>query len=402
MASNDHEHEFSAFKGRPLVRAKNIAGNIARKLSDLGIHDAEQLVAVASIDDIRRKLADQIGLSESDVGKVISNAQKTLPDYVSMELQRPQPADLGLGALEPTPEMMAEAAALMAPAPFAAELAAALPNSVSHIKMMPAIRAQGQRGTCVAFAMTAVHEFYRITSGNAQDLSEQFLYEETKRIDGSPNACGTWQVKAAQVLGRLGECREAIWSYNPNLPCNSNGVEPPSARADAALFKIQPIVLNPKDVNAIKGALAGGSAVGFSIPVYNSWYQSAETRRSGRITMRIGGEPSDSGHAMCLVGYQDDEASPGGGYFILRNSWNTSWGSECPYGAGYGTIPYQYLINDNWEAVTLPPGHRRIPTPRPPTPRPWPWWPFGEVDGQTSARPTLTIETGGAYDIIVR
>ena len=52
------------------------------------------------------------------------------------------------------------------------------------------------------------------------------------------------------------------------------------------------------------------------------------------------------GHAIAIVGYLAS------GRFIVRNSWGTTWGSECPYGAGYGTIPYQYIINDAWEAVT--------------------------------------------------
>lgn len=45
---------------------------------------------------------------------------------------------------------------------------------------------------------------------------------------------------------------------------------------------------------------------------------------------------------MYLVGYVDTAASPGGGYFIVLNSWGTAgFGSSCPFGAGYGTIPYQ-------------------------------------------------------------
>jgi C1A family cysteine protease len=93
--------------------------------------------------------------------------------------------------------------------------------------------------------------------------------------------------------------------------------------------------------------------IGLSIPVYNSWYQSAATRQTGRITMRIGNEAAIGGHAVLLVGYVDTPASPGGGYFIVRNSWGTaSFGSANPFGAGYGTIPYQYITNDAWEAFT--------------------------------------------------
>lgn len=230
----------------------------------------------------------------------------------------------------------------------------AVPASVNHISQMPSIRNQGGRGTCVAFALTAAHEFYRSQSSSPQDLSEQFLYDRSKQIDGSPDVCGTYQVKAAQVLSSIGECREVVWPYNPSGPCNNNGTLPGNALADAANFKVQSIILNQNDVNAIKTALFGGSCVSFSIPVYNSWYQNAATYQSGLITMRIGNEPVVAGHAMCFVGYQDDANAPGGGYFLLRNSWDGSFGTACPYGVGYGKIPYAYITQDCWEAVTMP------------------------------------------------
>jgi hypothetical protein len=55
------------------------------------------------------------------------------------------------------------------------------------------------------------------------------------------------------------------------------------------------------------------------------------------------------GHSMCFVGYQDDANSPGGGYFILRNSWGSGWAPDSPHGAGYGTIPYEYIQKEGWE-----------------------------------------------------
>jgi C1A family cysteine protease len=304
-----------------------------------------------------------------------------------------------LGALEPNEEVQSIIAA--SAAEFAMEAApVAIPPMVNHALKMSPVRSQGNRGTCVAFAMTAVHEFYRKQSGNPQDFSEQFLYHKTKQIDGIPASCGTFAVKAAQVLNNTGECREAIWAYNPAPPCNNNGVMPGNAPADAATYKLPTIILNPKDVGAMKNALAGGSVCEFSVPVYNSWYQSAATRQSGRITMRLAGEPNVGGHAMCLIGYQDDASSPGGGFFILRNSWGTTtWGINCPYGAGNGTIPYAYLANDGWEAVTTPAPRRRF----------WPWdrWRYRPISGEEEGgggddgRKTIIIEAGNA-DIIIR
>jgi C1A family cysteine protease len=68
--------------------------------------------------------------------------------------------------------------------------------------------------------------------------------------------------------------------------------------------------------------------------------------------MRFGDEQPSGRHAVVAVGYQDSPSSPGGGYFILRNSWGITRAYESPYGAGYGTIPYQYISDDAWEAYS--------------------------------------------------
>lgn len=39
------------------------------------------------------------------------------------------------------------------------------------------------------------------------------------------------------------------------------------------------------------------------------------------------------GHAICVVGYNDNQ-----GQFIFKNSWGTGWGNK-----GYGSLPYDYV-----------------------------------------------------------
>ena len=232
-------------------------------------------------------------------------------------------------------------------------MAAALPASVNHAAVLGRPRNQGARGTCVAFAVTAIHEFFLKTNGTPIDLSEQFLYDETKKVDGFPQTCGTWQVKAAIVLKSLGQCKESTWRYNSALPCNGNGTQPGNAKADAGARKLNLRTLPKTNVNAIKAALAGGAVVGFSVPVFDSWYQNPTSRRAGRITLPVPNEASSGGHAMCLIGYEDQANVPGGGFFILRNSWFGQWGQQSPYGSGNGVIPYEYIKQHNWEALTF-------------------------------------------------
>ncbi|MEZ4770897.1 MAG: hypothetical protein R2844_21075 [Caldilineales bacterium] len=53
---------------------------------------------------------------------------------------------------------------------------------------------------------------------------------------------------------------------------------------------------------------------------------------------------------MIMVGYQDDVAVPGGGYFIVRNSWGEGWASDSDLAPGYARLPYKYIA-DNGRAA---------------------------------------------------
>jgi hypothetical protein len=352
---------FSAFGGRPLAQAVGV-GQITRDanatLAALGIEDAEQLVAAAAIPEVREELQSALRLENEDFQGLVDQAKETLPAERSALLSAPAPRDFGMGVLRPSREMIATAEASAAEASAleqAVEEAAlaAPPPSANLLSYMSNIRYQAGRGTCVSFALTALHEAVLRRRGLSQDLSEQHLYYEIKLVDGSPAACGTRQVNAGMdALRDRGQCREFIWPYNPNPPCNNHGTRPLQARPDGLNYRLTTSTVSARNVLAYKEHMSQQQPVTLSIPVYNSWYQSAETRRSGRITLRVGNEPSVGGHAVLLAGYQDAPSSPGGGYFIVRNSWGLAWGSQCPYGAGYGTIPYQYIINDAWESVT--------------------------------------------------
>jgi hypothetical protein len=320
-------------------------------LSSLGIEDAEQVVAVAAIPQARAELQRVLGLKDKAFQAFLDKVQGMLPESRAAAYSSPSPKDLGLGVRPPTPDMMAAAEA--SAVEFEAAEAVELPGAMNLIAFFQPIRNQGPRGTCVSFALTALNEYIERRRGIVRNLSEQHLYYETKLIDGSPGGCGTWQVKAVTALSGRGECSEIVWPYQNALPCNNHGPLPAAARPDGLNNRLVTLAVPTRNVLAYKTHMSKQRPVTLSIPVYNSWYQSAAVRQTGRITMRIGTEPSVGGHAVCLVGYVDTPTSPGGGYFIVRNSWGTaSFGSANPFGAGYGTIPFQYITNDAWEAFT--------------------------------------------------
>ncbi|MBC7893364.1 MAG: C1 family peptidase [Sphingobacteriaceae bacterium] len=327
------------------VRAISSAEDaLLQELAALGIEDAEQLVAIVSIPGIREELESVLGSTDGALEALLDQAASSLPTERAALVSNPAPRDLGLGALPPTQEMVATAErSMMASADIEA---ISLPAAINLIPFFQPIRSQGPRGTCVAYTLTALNEYILRRRGFVRNLSEQHLYYETKLIDGIPASCGTYQAKAVLPLLSKGECLETIWPYNPSMPCNNHGPRPANARPNGLNQRLSTVAVPARNVAAYKLHMSKQRPVTISIPVYNSWYQSQETRRSGRITMRIGNEPVVGGHAVCLVGYQDTPGSPGGGYFLVRNSWGTAgFGYESPYGAGYGTIPYQYITN---------------------------------------------------------
>jgi len=230
--------------------------------------------------------------------------------------------------------------------------------AINYANQMPAIRDQGQRGTCVAHASLAVYEHYLMLNNAFMDMSEQFLYCDCKANDGIPNQEGTWIRIAFPLLQRDGCCTEVDWPYNPNpMPNNEGqGPFPPLTQVRALSLRIPgSISLPPTSIQDIKSSLGRNRVVAFSIPVYNSWYRSSATRLTGDINNPIPGEVAVGGHAMCIIGYQDDPNRPdlGGGRFIIRNSWGPLWGQQCAFGAGNGTIPYLYISRFCMEAYAI-------------------------------------------------
>jgi len=280
---------------------------------------------------------DYLGYLELDAGLVPSGLTRTFLDWVAF--MRPTLAVLRLSG-SPLPSR-----------PQVETTEAAAPRELFLKEILSPIRNQQNRGTCVSFATMAAVEaaFCR----GKVDLSEQFQYWSIKQDDGMPDSDGSWvNVSFEKSLMARGACKETTWPYNPN-PTNDPGQGPPPDGAIEEAAKNKPSHVKEIEVTieSLKAVLCNKKVVAFGVPVFDSWFRNPEVKRTGKINMPIPGEASIGGHAMALVGYKDDGNAPGGGVFILRNSWGTEWAGECSYGPGYGTIPYAYILKygrDMW------------------------------------------------------
>jgi len=335
-------------------------GHIA-SLKGYWITSIQEFLAVAELPDGRHQLAQVLGVDDDQLTNFVKIAERETPPSRGPEKEREDEMmlmDYGTGALEPPPAQMRAVEAYETIA-FAGEL----PRLVDYTASMPAARNQGVRGTCVAYAAAAVREFLEVQAQQAAeeqagaadvDLSEQFIYWWCKEKDYLPHVSGTYPHLGMECLAEIGVPKESEWPYNAMPQAGNEGQGPPPAGVEDAAerYRIKRVIrIDPKDVTSIKAALADGKAILIAVPVFNSWYQNRITRRYGKINMPMPSERSSGAHAVALVGYADDDDTPGGGYFLLRNSWSP-WGYDNPQGDGFGSIPYAFIAKHNLTADT--------------------------------------------------
>ena len=305
----------------------------ASKLAELWITTAEELVDADRREGGRSGLAAYLGISVDEVGDLVRMAEDVLPvdyDFGPDEIEY-----FGTGSMdEPDEDEPDEDPVSFGP----------MPPKVDLHERLPPIRNQGGRGTCVSFTCTAVREYLLGEESEEGDLSEQYLYWGCKERDGYAGS-GTWIRIGMEALEQDGVCTETVWPYNSSKIQGNEGQGPPPTEAagDASKRKITGSVKLPsKGVNSIKEKIADELPVAFAVPVYTYWFTSP-VRTSGDIRLPLENDKVEGGHAMCMVGYEDDGDVPGGGYFIVRNSWGTGWAGNNAVSPGYCRIPYAYI-----------------------------------------------------------
>ena len=340
-----------------------IAGLSQAQIETLTSHwiiSVQEFLALAELPSTKRGLARMLDLDVAQLDEIAATARKQLVIMRDGEgLAAAQLAELeyAAGALHPPAAMREEIEYEIIP------LESPPPPALSYSDELPPTRNQGDRGSCVAHAAAAVREFMEIQqrkhSGDTLnpkqiDFSEQFIYWWCKQQDGLPEVSGTYPGLGMQCLVEAGVPTENTWPYNPTPTPENEGQGPPPAAAleEAARYRIQRVIhLRPDDIDSMKAALVQGKAVMITIPMFDSWFRSAATRRYGKINLPLPAESDAGAHAMTLVGYVDDEQAPGGGYFILRNAWKP-WGIQNPLGPGLGAIPYDFIRQHNVLADT--------------------------------------------------
>ncbi len=179
--------------------------------------------------------------------------------------------------------------------------------------LLPPVRDQGQRGTCVAFAVTAAHEMARASGDSVEeDLSAEALNWGCKLIDGNWNS-GTRLTSAENALAATGQPLETVWPYDPR---RATGVAySPPTRPGAGWHKAQ-IGQATHNLTTVRAELGAGNPVVLALVVFDSLFTPTV---EGWIESPPAGSPTRGRHAVLAVGYNTEA-------LLIRNSWGPTWG----------------------------------------------------------------------------
>jgi len=216
----------------------------------------------------------------------------------------------------------------------------ALPTSFDWrtYDVVPAVRNQGGCGSCFAFGTVGVMESaLKIYGWPLTDLSEQFLVS----CNNDGWNCDTGGFTAHKyhydTLGTnqtaIGAVLEADMPYTETNGSCTNAYNHPYILASWAFVPADEFTLTPvADIkNAIYnyGPITAGVCAGDEFSDYESGIFSTDETASA-----CGG---GTNHQIILVGWNDNNGVDVDGYWILRNSWDSSWGESGYMRIKYGT-----------------------------------------------------------------
>ena len=195
---------------------------------------------------------------------------------------------------------------------------------------------QGNLGSCTANAIAYAYEFdeYKQKEEIKFIPSRLFIYYNDREIEGTVNEDSGAAIRdGVKSINKIGVCPETDWPYNisqftqkPKYECYEIAKEHRSLQYKRVEQKI----------DQLKSALSNGFPIVFGFVVYES-FESEETTKTGIVTMPEKRESILGGHAVCIIGYDDNK-----GTFKVRNSWGEKWGDK-----GYCYFPYKYILNSN-------------------------------------------------------
>jgi hypothetical protein len=223
-----------------------------------------------------------------------------------------------------------------------------LPKSMSLRQYCPGICNQGEVASCVGWAVayagltTAQNAKMLVTDyyeKRIRAFDAQFLYGLIKSIGDSWCQEGASLKDGLDVLLEYG-CKPDLWE--PWFSCNERGKYNDYTLAIASFNSINQYNAVPIEpgLETVKMAITYDLPVVIGVNLTESFKAGSSVNKG--VWSPKPGEMMIGGHAMCVVGYDDNKY---GGAFEVMNSWGEEYGDE-----GFIWIKYSDFYNQVQEA----------------------------------------------------
>lgn len=193
----------------------------------------------------------------------------------------------------------------------------------ARIRDVMRVHNQGSQGSCRGHSGSSAAEVcLLIASGEiSTQLSPQFFYIETQKIDGIRGDAGSTIYGGIKLLETVGCCEDALWPYPQPVKYQTRPPQTTIAacRQNAAAFKTRKHYDLP-DYDSARTFLASGQG---PIDIGIAWRKSMNSA----VVSEYSG-PAGGSHAVllsCLSRRKDRSGRP---FIWLLNSWGANWGND--------------------------------------------------------------------------
>jgi C1A family cysteine protease len=191
------------------------------------------------------------------------------------------------------------------------------------------VKDQGQCGSCWSFSASGAMEgAWAIKTKDIVSISEQQLVDCSKKY-GNMGCNGGLMDNAFQYAIETGMCSEESYPYTSGV--TKTGGTCTSCKPVVTMHSCSDVP--PNNQVALKEAIALVGPVSIALDAETKLFQSY---KSGVITSSSCGTTLD--HGVLIVGYGTEDGIK---YWLVKNSWGTSWGD-----AGYIKIERSESTND--------------------------------------------------------